>query len=245
MKRALFLAAGLAIALQPIAADAQIFNGTPLPLEYLDFLGGSGQNGTYGVQVGPYVAEFDASTMTGRTVTSEQFSVYCVDYLHYASNSNGLVNVSALGGDLSNTRLGDYGRYQTSAYLSSLFSGWEDHAAVLSADAGMSFSRGDVWSGLHSAIWAVATGPENLGVSNTRVATARSYFFELAGDNAGGFDTDGWYVLSEADVGLTAGNSGQEFLVQAGVPEPSTLLLMLTGIAMMIGVSRRRFVENI
>lgn len=245
MKRALFLTAALAFAFQPMAADAQIFNGTPMPLEYLDFLGGSGVGSPYGVQVGPYSARFDTDEATVRTTATPQFSVYCVDYLHYANNSNGLVNVSAVGGDLSNTRLGDFASYQTSAYLSSLFDGWATHAAALNADTGMSFSRGDVWSGLHSAIWAVATGPENLGVTNTRVASARSYFFGLAEDNAGTFDTNGWYVLSEADVALTMSSSGQEFLVQAGVPEPSTVLLLLTGMVMMIGVSRRRFVENV
>lgn len=245
MKRALFLAAGLAIALQPVTAGAQIFNGTPMPVEYLDFLGGSGVGSPYGVQVGPYTARFDNDEMTGRMTASPQFSVYCVDYLHYANNSNGLVNVSAMNGDLSNTRLGDFGTYQTSAYLSSLFEDWNVHAAALNGDTGMTFSRRDVWSGLHSAIWAVATGPEDLGVSNTRVATARSYFFELAGENAGTFDTSDWYVLSEADVALTMASSGQEFLVRAGVPEPSTLLLMLTGMVLMFGVSRRRFVENV
>jgi hypothetical protein len=245
MKRALFLAVGAAIALQPIATEAQVFNGTPMPVEYLDFVGGSGVGSSYGVQVGPYSAEFEASTLTGRTMTSPQFSVYCVDYLHYARDSDGLVNVSALGGDLSATRLGSYGRYQTSAYLSSLFDGWEAHAAALNADTGMSFSLGDVWGGLHSAVWAVATGPTELGATNARTDAARDYFFALASTNAGSYDTSGWYVLSEADMDLTASNSGQEFLVRAGVPEPSTLLLMLTGMALMFGVSRRRFVENV
>lgn len=249
MKRALFLAVGAAIALQPIATEAQVFNGTPLPVEYLDFIGGSGVGSSYGVQVGPYTAEFDASAMTGRTMTSEQFSVYCVDYLHYASNSNGLVNVSSLSGDLSATRLGagSYGRYQTSAYLSSLFDGWEAHATALNTETGMSFSQGDVWGGLHSAVWTVATGPGNLGVGNARTNAARDYFFALAGTNARSYDTSGWYVLSEADVGVTLAStqSGQEFLVHAGVPEPSTLLLMLTGMALMFGVSRRRLVENV
>lgn len=247
MKRALFLAVGAAIALQPIATEAQVFGGTPMPLEYLNFLGGSGVGSSYGVQVGPYEAEFGVSTDTGRTVASQEFSVYCVDYLHYANNSNGLVNVSAVGGDLSATRLGGgsfgYERYQASAYLSSLFDGWEAHAAVL----GSGYTQSDVWGGLHSAIWAVSSGPTDLGVADARTNAARDHFFTLAGANAGSFDTDGWYVLSEADVGvsLSASNSGQEFLVRAGVPEPSTLLLMLTGMALMFGVSRRRFVENV
>ena len=53
MKRALFVALGLALAVVPTTANAQIFNGTPMPLEYLKFIGGPDQPRSYGVQVGP------------------------------------------------------------------------------------------------------------------------------------------------------------------------------------------------
>ncbi|MEM7417029.1 MAG: PEP-CTERM sorting domain-containing protein [Gemmatimonadota bacterium] len=245
MKKALFLSLGLAIALSPATANAQIFNGTPLPLEYLDFVGGSGVGSTYGVQVGPYTAHFEANGITGRTTASPQFSVYCVDYLHYASNSNGLVTVNAIGGDLTNTRLGDFGRYQRSAYLSSLFDSWQDHETALETMfAGTNFSRNHVWGGLHSLIWDTATGPGNLGDNNERTWAARNYFASLADDNAGSYDTTGWYVLSEADVPLGHSYSGQEFLMRTvEVPEPSTVLLMLTGIGLLAFASRRRFAD--
>ncbi len=244
MKRVLLFALGAALALQPAPATAQIFNGTPLPLEYLNFVDGSGVAGTYGVEVGPYSARFAASPVTGRSTATPQFSVYCVDYLHFANNANGLVNVAAVGGDLSTTRLGDFGRYQRSAYLSSLFDSWQDHEVVLEAATGMSFNRRHVWSGLHSVIWGAATGPDNLGAGNLRVAAAREYFSALANSNANSFDTSGWFVLSEADVALGAAHSGQEFLVRtADVPEPSTVLLLLTGLGLLGLVSRGRLAE--
>ncbi|MFV2073849.1 MAG: hypothetical protein ACC742_14505, partial [Thermoanaerobaculales bacterium] len=91
MKRSILVALGAIIALQPVQISAQIFNGTPNDVEYLKFLDGSHQGGTYGVQVGPYSGRFEASTISGRTMPTGSFALYCVDYLHYASNSTGLV----------------------------------------------------------------------------------------------------------------------------------------------------------
>lgn len=246
MKRALFFLLGAAIGLQPISTEAQL-NGAIQPVEYLDFVGGSGQGGTYGVQVGAYRGRFLADAEVGpsvaRTTTSNQFAIYCVDYLHYASNSEGLVTATALGqaNDLtgSNTRLQDYGRYQRSAYLASMFDSWQGHQETLGATYGGSFSRAEVWGGLHAAIWDVATGPEGLGSGQT--AVARNYFLGLATRNSEGFDTDGWYVLSDFDQSLSSSSSGQEFLMRrVSVPEPSTLLLLLSGVFVLCVANRRR-----
>ena len=46
MKRALLFALGAVVALQPVRADAQIFNGTVNDVEWLRFVGGSGQTST-------------------------------------------------------------------------------------------------------------------------------------------------------------------------------------------------------
>jgi hypothetical protein len=251
MRRALFTTLGAALVLMPAQADAQLFNGVPYATEYQQFVGGSGQGSSYGVQVGPYRSRFVANGTTARTTTTSDFSVYCVDYLHYASNSTGLVNVTAVGGDMSGTatRLQDFGRYQRSAYLSSLFDSWETAKVALeAANPGQTFTRKYVWGGLHSLIWDSATGPGTLGSDDTRTWAARDYFFTLAEANAELFDTSGWYVLSEADVALTSGSSGQEFLMRSdtptrSVPEPSSILLLLTGLLMLVGANRKRLVE--
>lgn len=240
MKRSFFVVLGALLALQPMQASAQIFNGTPLDVEYLQFIEGSHQGGTYGVQVGPYQGRFEANEMTGRQVTTSTFALYCVDYLHYASYSTGKVNVSALSGDLYDTRLGDYERYRRAAYLSSLYDSWESHQYSLNGeyDNDRLFSKSEVWGGLHAAIWNVATGPDDLGSYQT--AYAREYFLAMTVPDD--FSTDGWYILSEADVGLDSYHSGQEFLIRVAVPEPSTVLLMLTGLVLLVGVNRKRLI---
>lgn len=241
MKRSLFVVLGAFLALQPIQASAQIFNGTPLDVEYLKFIEGSHQGGTYGVQVGPYSGRFEATDWTGgRTTTTSAFALYCVDYLHYASYSTGKVNVSAMSGNLSKTRFGDYKRYRRAAYLSSLFDSWKSHQYALNGehDNDRWFSKSEVWGGLHAAIWNVATGPDDLGSHQT--AYAREYF--LAMTIPDDFSTDGWYILSEADVGLDSKYSGQEFLMRVAVPEPSTVLLMLTGLILLVGANRKRLI---
>lgn len=255
MKRFSLLLVAAAIGLQPLAADAQVFNGTPFDVEFLQFLGGSGVNGTYGVQVGPYEGRFlgdgeTAVTNAGvqdqvdRSVSTLPFALYCVDFEHYATNSNGLVNVSMVGGDLSNTRLGSFASYQRTAYLSSLFDSWTEHQTALASGLGGTWSQSTVWSGLHAAIWNTSGSNPTLDYSTD---VARDYFSSLADERAGDFDTSGWYVLSEADVPLSYGNSGQEFLIRTGrttsVPEPSTILLMATGLLLLLGASRRRTIE--
>jgi len=251
MKRFSLLVVAAAIGLQPLAADAQVFNGTPFDVEFLRFVSGSGVNGTYGVQVGPYEGRFlgdDATAVVNagvadqieRSVSTLPFALYCVDFEHYATNSNGLVNVSMVGGDLSNTRLGSFATYQRTAYLSSLFDGWTEHQAVLASAFGGTWSQSTVWSGLHAAIWNTTGSNPSLG-SATEVA--RNYFLSAANDNAGDFDTSGWYVLSEADLPLSDRGSGQEFLIRTvttSVPEPSTILLMATGLLLLLGASRGR-----
>jgi hypothetical protein len=248
MKRTLLAAVAFALALQPARVEAQLFVGTPFDVEYQQFLSGSGQGGTYGVQVGPYTARFLANGTTARTTATPAFSVYCVDYLHYASNSTGLVNVTGVmsGANFANTRLGNFGDYQKSAYLSSLFDSWTTHqAALAAANVGVTFSKAEVWGGLHAAIWDVATGPAGLGSGDT--ALARNYFLNLASANGGSYDASGWYVLSERDVALSDGRSGQEFLMrrEVAVPEPATVLLMLTGMMLLLVVGRMRREELI
>ena len=139
------------------------------------------------------------------TPTTPAFSIYCVDYRHHAIDQ--WVNVSALGGDLSQTRLNDYTKYQKAAYLASLFDTYSTSQ----------------WGYIHAAIWYITSGV-TLVLFN----------------NAGSFNTDGWYLLSPATHnGITY--DGQEFLMRTvSVPEPATFVLLATGLLLMAAFSRRR-----
>jgi hypothetical protein len=215
MKRLFLAALAAGLVAQPADLSAQLFyNGIPDAQEYLDFVSGSGVNGGYGVQVGPYVGRFTGDP------GMPQFSIYCVDYTHYAKDQT--VNTTALtqGSNLGNTRLNDYGDYRKAAYLASLF----DTAPTTS------------WGSIHAAIWYVTSG---VAVGSS---TGRNYYLGLADTNAANFSTDGWYVLSPTNpLGGAHDGTGQEFLMRSvSVPEPAAFLLLATGIFFLAAVSRRR-----
>jgi hypothetical protein len=224
----------LMLAMAPATVSAQLFAPVPQAVEYLNFVTGSGVGGTFGVQVGPYVGEF--LTTPGGTVTSPQFSLYCVDYTHFAkdqwTNTSSLAT-SSDGSGLSLTRLGtgttSFARYRQAAYLSSLFDSWNT--------LGFGTDQKTVWSGIHAAIWSVTSGTD---VGSGSTLTIRNAL--LTGTwaaEAAGYDASTWYVLTPQN--MTYSTSGQEFLVRtARVPEPSTLLLMASGLLIMLGSGHRR-----
>lgn len=228
MKRVFFATVGLLVALQaPVAG--QLYQGTPPSQAEFDFVGASpGIAGTFGTYVGPYTGDLIGDAFG-------QFSIYCVDYLHYAQDID-LVNVSPLSGSLTNTRMGSFGstQYTQAAYLSSLFESWGDYS-----DGG-TYSKQTVWSGLHAAIWSV-TSDVTVGSGDTE--TLRNEFLTEASSvtNLASVDLDEWFVLTNVDLGSSDyDGTGQEFLVRRTVPEPATMLLMLTGLVMLIGASRKR-----
>ena len=71
-------------------------------------------------------------------------------------------------------------------------------------------------------------------------ATLRGYFVAMS--VASDFSTDGWYVLTGLDKGTASyDGTGQEFLMRTtSVPEPSTYLLMATGLLCINVVRRNR-----
>jgi hypothetical protein len=227
MKRLLMLVLSVGLLAQPASVDAQqpyFFSGVPDAQEYLDFVSGSGVNGGYGVQVGPYAGRFT-------TPTSPLFSIYCVDYNHYARDQ--WVNVSALADApdaLIKTRLNDYGDYQKAAYLASLFDTGTDVDGIPGVDGTSS------WGGIHAAIWSITSG-QTLGNDYWR-----DYYLGLADANAATFSTAGWYVLSPYNVsGGPFDGTGQEFLMRTvSVPEPATFMLLASGLLFLAALSRKR-----
>lgn len=228
MKGSPLVTAALALALFVSPAAAQLYEGPPLDEhEYLQFVGAGDESGTEvatwgGVYIGPYSGYFT-------TPTTPAFSLYCVDYSHYAKSQ--WVDVTRLADDASfaSTRYGDFATYQRTAYLSSLFNSWQD----------LGTDRRTVWSGIHAAIWSITNG-ENLGWNETAAIRDALLWSDDHIAAAASFDTDGWYILSPDAY---YGRDGQEFLIRAPstVPEPSTYLLMGTGLLLLgvVGWKRR------
>ena len=151
----------------------------------------------------------------GSDPTNPDFSIYCVDYTHRASSWSE-VYVTQLTDDISTTtRLADYGKYRQAAYLASLFD---------TADHGQ-------WGEIHSAIWAVT----NPGMGPN--PSPNPYLTMSAPQS---FTGAGWYVVTPTNF---QSGGGQEFLMRTrvSVPEPSTLLLLGTGIVFFCIARRRRF----
>lgn len=174
------------------------------------------------VYVGPYEGRFGG-------LTAPSFSIICIDFEAFAGDQN--VVVTSLGdagsdGDLGNTRLGtqagSLNRYRQAAYYASLFDSWED----------LGTSRQSVWTDIHAMIWS--------GMSDSFVDSAPNSTPGLLA-HAGAaedYSADGWYVLTG-----TGDNPGQEMLVRtrtATVPEPSTYLLMATGLFFLAVLGRKR-----
>ncbi len=244
MQRSRLALATLAGGLAPIAAEAQLAP-QPNATEYLNYLNASSAVASTGlsprVYVGPYQGRFEY----GGGAVSDNFALYCVDYLHYASNSDGAVNVYGLGGDvgtLSTTRFDEQGVYLRAAYLSSLFDTYAGAA-----------DRQFQWSALHAAIWRTTSGTD--ATNNAAVDARADYFFSLAlNDLPGDFDGSGWYVLSSVELAeagyanASYDKTGQEFLIRAeatSVPEPGSMMLLATGLLFLVFVTRRRALESV
>lgn len=234
-------------ALLPASVSAQFPTNPPQslpygegPVETFQFIAPMNSNAIvpgFGTQVGPYTARL-VSYPGMPSVT-----IYCVDYLHDIDIGQvWTANVSKLVlSDVNDTRLGIAGddldalnRYKKAAWLASQFMVNQDQAS---------------WQQIHSAIWTTALDGNDpnkpyYGKYGNWIAQANA---AEAGGYAG-FDFSEWAVLTDvhaADLGYDIDPlrepGVQEYLVHVTVtPEPETVILMLSGLAVLAFAWRRR-----
>lgn len=251
MKRAAILSFALALALLPGVASAQtVASPVPDADEYLDYLGGSGVGGLFGApsEVGPYRGKF-------QTPPSYNFSLFCVDYLNNAADGwvmSTRLGVGQLNANMGNTKLGvgSLATYRQAAYLASLFDSWATYIGVpytTNFNTTTVSTKNQVWSAIQVAIWEVMYPGVNGFAGNQGLS---GYVTGLAAAAVGGgWKADRWYVLTpetataNSPTGTPLGviADRQEFLVRTVVPEPSTYLLLATGLLFLVAFSRKRF----
>jgi len=230
------LAVALLVAVSvPAAAQTsgkfKFVTGNPYPTQPTLAVPGSG---TY------YTSIYRGQFLSGGPTTA-QIDIFCVDFFRSVGAGNEWnAWFSPLSGDLSKT----YGmqfrgwdqaiaaqRYRAAAWLATQFG---------SPAGGYDGAEKGQWPVLQAAIWSLmgksadgsTTAFSLSGFSNPLGSTAAGYLnTALAAGNATDFvaQSSNWTVIS--DVGATATSGKQEFLTQQSVvPEPETVILLVTGL---------------
>lgn len=177
-------------------------------------VGGANQGGVY---VAPYYLSINHQPT---------FAVMCDDFSHEVTIGESWSGHISTFADLSNTRFGsaDAQQYNEAAWLYTKFM----------ANPGQA---GDI----NFALWALFT-PSTTSSSGYTSGAATWYSDALAWYAAGGENTFNFYGFTIITPdNLTGSNSPQEFLSYSPTPEPSTLLLLCTGLLSLGSFGRKRF----
>ncbi len=177
-------------------------------------VGGANQGGVY---VAPYYLSINGQPT---------ISVICDDFSHEVTIGETWKGHISTFADLSNTRFGtaDTQQYDEAAWLFTQFRTDPSQA-------------GDI----NFALWALFT-PSTTSSSGYTAGAATWYNNALAWYNTGGentFNFSGFEIITPDD--LTSSNSPQEFITYSPTPEPSTLLLLGTGLLGLGSFGRKRF----
>jgi hypothetical protein len=165
----------------------------------------------FGYYVGPYQG------MVLSQPGSPLIDLFCVDFLHgIALGQVWTANISRLSGDLSATRGGNaaYDLYMRTAWLAS------QYTVAPRAE----------WKNIQATIW-------NQFASSAPDPTNGAYWTNLAIANAALVNPSYWHIVTAVD--MSDPNSAQEFLTYL-TPEPSTYLLLGTGMMFLVFVIIRR-----
>ncbi|MDZ7630706.1 MAG: PEP-CTERM sorting domain-containing protein [Gemmatimonadaceae bacterium] len=232
MKNLLRLCTAAALLSAPVAVDAQLTLPTnvantsvvasigPWAISH-SFTGAPGNE-----LVGPFAMTF---SLFGSAIEP----IVCVDFSNAFANGQSynanLTLLSSTTADLAIfTRQGQalggaagFTRYLQMAWLADRFA----------------TSATSEWAGIQGAIWNLESAGTPDAASNPGV---QFWLNQLAAADLSTVELSKWAVVTDVTTRNGVGGS-QEFLVRANVvPEPSTYVLMLTGFAGLVLVSRRR-----
>lgn len=214
---------------------------------YLDFRGAVGGGGNIaGALVGPYKAGFSTASM-GAAYAASQFNVFCIDILGAASDSR--VQLMNFGQATAYGPLVNKFADNPEGTVGGLTVEKLNQAAWLTSQ--FTNANQAQWKNLHHAIWGIfwdagVNGYGGMGNLPALTVDAQNYMASAATAVDNGFDGSNYRVF------VTMNNAGTEFvgdrqifLGQIVTPEPSSYLLMATGLLAVGYVARRRKVRNV